>query len=154
MMEVPIPWVDNPDFDNLVNKSCKVGQIVRDPSLPFANNQITFDSKFDFNANSGFKLKVRSSKVGYGVLLKLEDKTNGGIFKEATATATVGANEWEELTFDFAASESGKYDKIVLFFELNSTNGDTYFIDDFMLVSSGSGGPSMYGWRPVVTKCL
>ena len=50
-------YIDNPDASG-INTSCKVGEIVRDASLPFANNQIEVDSKFDFNANAGFKLKV------------------------------------------------------------------------------------------------
>ena len=64
-------YIDNPDFDNTVNPSCKVAEIVRDASLPFANNQILFDSKFDFNANTGFKLKIWAPAVGTNVLLKL-----------------------------------------------------------------------------------
>ncbi|MEM1405857.1 MAG: immunoglobulin-like domain-containing protein, partial [Bacteroidota bacterium] len=133
-------FVDNPDFDNMVNTSCKVGQIVRDAGLEFANSQISFDSKFDFNSNSGFKLKVYSSETSYQVTLKLEDKADGGIATEISLTTSVGANEWEELTFDFPASESDKYDKIVLFFQLETFTDGTYFIDDLALYGSGSGG--------------
>ncbi len=73
--------------------------------------------------------------MAYKVTLKLEDKTDNMINKEVEVTTSAfGTNEWEELTFDFAASESGKYDKIVLFFAINSTtNGDTYYFDDFRL---------------------
>jgi len=45
-------YIDNPDTDNDVNPSCKVGQIDRDPGLEFANTQIEFDGKFDFNTNA------------------------------------------------------------------------------------------------------
>ena len=100
-------YIDNPD-PNGINTSCKVGEIVRDASLPFANNQIVFDSKFDFTANAGFKLKVWAPAVGTNVLLKLEDKTDSGINTEVGAVTTTG-NAWEELTFDFPATESGKY---------------------------------------------
>ncbi|WP_299242656.1 PKD domain-containing protein [uncultured Aquimarina sp.] len=134
-----LSWVDNPDFDNDVNTSCKVGQIDRSGAALFANNQIDFDAKFDFNANSGFKLKVWSPNAGTNVLVKLEDKTNSGINVEVGAVTTV-ASGWEELTFNFASGESGKYDKIILFFELNTNTTETYFIDDFRLYSSGGTG--------------
>ncbi len=131
-------FIDNPDTSG-INPSCKVAEIVRDASLPFANNQILFDSKFDFNANSGFKLKVWAPAVGTNVLLKLEDKTDSGINTEVGAVTTT-ANAWEELTFDFGASASGTYDKIVLFFDINTDSGATYYFDDFALYGTGSGG--------------
>ncbi len=133
-------FVDNPDFENMVNASCKVAQVDRDPSLEFANNQIIFDSKFDFNSNSGFKLKVFSSETNYQVTLKLEDKDDDGIATEVSQTTSVGADEWQELTFDFPDSESNKYNKIVLFFKIGTFTDDTYFFDDLALYDSGSGG--------------
>jgi hypothetical protein len=132
-------YANNPNFNNTVNASCKVGKIDRSGSALFANNQITFNSKLDFTTHSGFKLKVFSSAVGYNVLVKLEDKTNAGINTELSKTTTVAANQWEELTFPFAGSESGKYDKIILFFQLNTNTTATYFIDDFMYYGTGSG---------------
>ena len=131
-------YIDNPDFDNAVNPSCKVGQIDRNGEQ-FANTQIEFDSKFDFNTNSGFKLKVWSPVAGTNVLVKLEDKTDPGINVEV-AQVTSAANAWEELTFDFAPGESGKHDRIILFFELNSGVVETYYIDDFRLYGDGGGG--------------
>jgi len=124
-------YIANPDVDNEVNQSCQVGQIDRNGEQ-FANTQIEFDSKFDFNANAGFKMKVWSPVAGSNVLVKLEDKTNSGINVEVAAVTTA-ANTWEELTFNFAAGESGKHDKIVLFFELNSNIVETYYIDDFKI---------------------
>ncbi len=131
--------VQNPDTDNLVNTSCQVGQIDRNGGALFANNQIDFSEKFDFNNNSGFKMKVWSPVAGTNVLVKLEDKTNSNINVEIGAKTTT-ANAWEELTFDFASGESGKYDKIIFFFELNTNTTQTYFIDDFMLYKSDDGG--------------
>ncbi|MCX8491069.1 MAG: hypothetical protein ORN54_08375 [Cyclobacteriaceae bacterium] len=131
-------YANNPNFQNAVNSSCKVGKINRLGSDLFANNQIVLNSKLDFTTRSGFKLKVFSSTTAYNVLLKLEDKTNSTINKEVSRTTTVGANQWEELTFDFASGESEKYDKIILFFQLNSNTTATYFIDDFALYGTGS----------------
>ena len=133
-------YIDNPDTDNDVNPSCKVGQIDRDPNLDFANTQIDFETKFDFNTNAGFKLKVWAPAAGTNVLVKLEDKTSSGaVFTEVSAATTV-ANAWEELTFDFPASESDKYDKIVLFFKPGEFVAETYYIDDFALYGDGNGG--------------
>jgi len=131
--------VQNPDTDNLVNTSCQVGQIDRNGGALFANNQIDFNEKFDFNNNAGFKMKVWSPVAGTNVLVKLEDKTNSNINVEIGAKTTT-ASAWEELTFDFASGESGKYDKIIFFFELNTNTTQTYFIDDFMLYKSDDGG--------------
>jgi hypothetical protein len=133
-------WIDNPDFDNTVNTSCKVGQIDRTSAAQFANNQITLDAKLDFNTNSGFKLKVWSSTAETPVLLKLEDQNDTGIFKEVPVTTSAGsAMQWEELTFNFAAGDSNKYDKIVLFFALGTSTEAIYYIDDLALFSDGGG---------------
>ncbi|MGM1057552.1 MAG: carbohydrate binding domain-containing protein [Bacteroidota bacterium] len=136
--DAALTTVSNPD-PNEVNNSCQVGQIDRNGGALFANNQIEFDSKLDFDANAGFKLKVWSPSAGTNVLVKLEDKTNSEIFAEVGAT-TSSAGAWEELTFDFASDQSGDYDKIVLFFELNTNTTETYYIDDFRLYERSGGG--------------
>ena len=124
--------VANPDSDNTVNTSCQVGQIDRNGGAEFANNQIDLDAKLDFSANAGFKMKVWSPLAGTNVLLKLEDQADAGIFSQIDATTTI-ANAWEELTFPFAINENGKYNKIILFFELNTNTTETYYIDDLVL---------------------
>ncbi len=131
--------VSNPDSDNAVNPSCQVGQIDRNGGALFANNQIELDTKLDFNANAGFKMKVWSPVAGTKVLVKLEDLADTAIFAEVEATTTT-AGAWEELTFDFASSESNKYDNIILFFELNTNTTETYYIDDFALYAGTGGG--------------
>ena len=134
-------WLDNPDFDNTVNTSCKVGQINRTSAAQYANNQYDLDAKLDFNSNSGFKLKVWSPTASTNVLLKLEDQTNAGTFKEVSATTSAtSAGEWEELTFDFDSTDSNKFDKIVLFFQLATSIQETYYIDDLKLYGNGNGG--------------
>jgi hypothetical protein len=72
-----------------------------------------------------------------------KDGGGGGadVNTEVSAVTTT-ASAWEELTFDFATGESGKHDKIILFFELDSNVEETYYIDDFRLYGSGGGGPS------------
>ena len=124
----------NPDTNNAVNTSCQVGKITRSPDALYANNQIQFASKLDFNAKAGFKLKVWSEVVGTKVTVKIEDKLlgNTGPFAEKFALTTV-AKGWEELTFNFATGDSGKFDRIVLFFNIATNTPGTFYIDDFKL---------------------
>ncbi len=131
-------WVSNPDADNDINSSCYVGKIVKLGANPWDNTQYNLDAKLDFTANAGLKIKVYSAKSGFKVRIKLEDKTNAGINTELEVTTTK-TNEWEELSFPFASSETNKYDKIVMFFDLNGNNTDTYYFDD-LKVYAGTGG--------------
>ena len=121
-------WIDNPDFENDVNSSCKVGQISRTSAAQYANNQLVLDAKLDFDSNSGFKLKVWSPTASTPVLLKLEDQNSASIFKEVSATTSAdSAGAWEELTFDFESADSSKFDKVVVFFELGTSTEKTYY---------------------------
>ncbi|WP_455170125.1 carbohydrate binding domain-containing protein, partial [Aegicerativicinus sediminis] len=132
-------WIDNPDFDNEVNTSCKVGKITKLGNNPWDNNQIDLDSKLDFNANEGLKLKVWSGRSNTEVRIKLEEIGNAGNNVEKFVTTSV-TGAWEELSFPFEASDSGKFNKIVIFFDLNANNTDTYYFDDLMLYGTGNGG--------------
>lgn len=132
-------WVANPKSDAGINTSCKVGKIVKLGNNPWDNNQINLNAKLDFTTHSGLKIKVFSAKAGFKVRIKLEDKANAGTNTELELTTTK-TNEWEELSFPFASTNSGKFDKIVLFFDLNANNKDTYYFDDLTYYGTGSGG--------------
>jgi hypothetical protein len=132
-------WVDNPDFDNTVNTSCKVGKVVKANNNPWDNNQYDLDAKLDFNSNSGLKIKVWSARANTEVRLKLEEIGNAGNNVEKFFTTSVTSG-WEELTFPFSAADSGKFDKVVIFFDLNANNTDTYYFDDLKLYGNGDGG--------------
>jgi hypothetical protein len=131
-------WVSNPDANNTINSSCYVGKITKLANNPWDNTQIVLDSKLDFNASAGLKIKVYSAKAGFKVRVKLEDKANAATNTELEVTTTK-TSAWEELTFPFASSQSGKFDKIVLFFDLNANNKDVYYFDDIKLYGTGSG---------------
>ena len=131
-------WVDNPDYDNTVNTSCKVGKVVKANNNPWDNNQYDLDAKLDFSSNSGLKIKVWSARANTGVLLKLEEIGNAGNNVEKFLTTSVTSG-WEELTFPFSAGDSGKFDRIVIFFDLNANNTDTYYFDDLKLYGDGGG---------------
>ena len=132
-------WIDNPDFDNDVNKSCKVGKITKLGNNPWDNNQIDLDAKLDFNANEGLKIKVWSGIANTEVRIKLEEIGTPGNFVEQFITTSV-TGAWEELTFPFTSADSDKFNKIVIFFDLNADNTDTYYFDDLSLYGSGGGG--------------
>ena len=132
-------WVDNPDYDNTVNTSCKVGKVVKANNNPWDNNQYDLDAKLDFVANTGLKIKVWSARANTEVLLKLEEIGNAGNNVEKFLTTSVTSG-WEELTFPFSAGDSGKFDRVVIFFDLNANNTDTYYFDDLKLYGNGSGG--------------
>jgi hypothetical protein len=130
-------WIDNPDYST-VNSSCKVGKITKLGNNPWDNNQIDLDAKLDFNANLGLKIKVWSALANTEVRIKLEEIGNPDNKTEQFLTTSVTSG-WEELTFPFAAADSDKFNKIVIFFDLNVENTDTYYFDDLMLYSAGGG---------------
>ncbi|MGZ0015770.1 carbohydrate binding domain-containing protein [Yeosuana sp. AK3] len=130
-------WINNPDFDNNVNKSCKVAQVVKSGQFPWDNNQYDLDAKLDFNTNTGLKIKVWSARANTEVRLKLEEIGNAANNVEKFLTTSVTSG-WEELTFPFSAADSGKFNKIVIFFDLNANNTDTYYFDDLVLYGDGS----------------
>tara|TARA_B110000046_G_scaffold129222_1_gene135670 strand:- start:13960 stop:15822 length:1863 start_codon:yes stop_codon:yes gene_type:complete len=132
-------WIDNPDYDNAVNSSCKVGKVVKQNANPWDNNQYDLDAKLDFDANTGLKIKVWSARPNTEVRLKLEEIGNVSNNTEQFLTTSVTSG-WEELTFPFTAADSNKFNKVVIFFDLNANNTDTYYFDDLKLYGSGGGG--------------
>ena len=132
-------WIDNPDYDNAVNSSCKVGKVVKQNANPWDNNQYDLDAKLDFDANTGLKIKVWSARPNTEVRLKLEEIGNASNNTEQFLTTSVTSG-WEELTFPFTAADSNKFNKVVIFFDLNTNNTDTYYFDDLKLYGSGGGG--------------
>jgi len=88
-------------------------------------------------------LKVYSPAVGKTIQITLEDKVAAqptnfptGRHSEYTATTTV-ANSWETLTFNLvnrpdATVSDTSVSRMVLLFDPNSFNSDTYLFDDIM----------------------
>ncbi|MDN3664823.1 PKD domain-containing protein [Algibacter miyuki] len=134
-------WADNPNADNTVNSSCKVGQVTKTATNPWDNIQINLDSKLDFSANGGFNMNVYSEQPGFTVLLKLESIADPGVNTEIELTTTK-TNEWEALSFAFTSNHDAKYDRIVIIFDLSAANTNTYYFDDLKLFERTSGGGS------------
>lgn len=130
-------WATNPKSDTGINTSCKVGKLTKTGTNPWDNLQINLDAKLDFTTKSGLKIKVFSAVPGFKVLLKLEDQASASTNTELELSTTK-TNEWEELSFPFASTQSGKYNKIVLIFDLATKNTNTYYFDDITLYGTGS----------------
>ncbi|WP_418262698.1 carbohydrate binding domain-containing protein [Flavobacterium faecale] len=132
-------WATNPNFEDVLNGSCKVAKIVKLGANPWDNTQFNLDAKLDFVANEGFKIKVYSAKAGFKVRIKLEEIGNPGNSTELEVASTK-TSAWEELTFPFATTDTNKFNKIVIFFDLNGNNKDTYYFDDLKLFTRTGGG--------------
>ena len=131
--------INNPQSSG-INTSAKVGKMVKNAPEVYGGSFIELAYPIDFSTNKTFKMKVFSPRVGAKVLLKVENKTNGGIsFEKEVATTT--ANTWEDLTFDFTLiNTANSYQKVVLIFDLG-TVGDgsanfTWLFDDIRLTSA------------------
>ena len=135
--------IDNPDFDNTVNTSCKVGKVTKLGAQNWDNTQIDFDSKFDFSTTNAITIKVWSSQADTEVRIKLEEIGNSGNNLEKFQTTSV-TNGWEELTFEYTSTDSNKYDKFVIFFNLNALDSNTYYFDDLKLVETGGTSDGDY----------
>jgi hypothetical protein len=131
--------IDNPDFDNAINTSCKVGKVTKLGVADWDNIQLDLDAKLDFNSNSGIKIKVWSARPNTAVLIKLEEIGNQGNSLELGSMTTSVTSGWEELTYPVGSGESNKFNKVVIFFDLNGNNTDTYYFDDLKLYGDGSG---------------
>jgi hypothetical protein len=131
--------IDNPDFDNAINTSCKVGKVKKQGVAAWDNIQLDLDAKLDFNSNSGIKIKVWSARPNTAVLIKLEEIGNQGNSLELGSMTTSVTSGWEELTYPVGSGESNKFNKVVIFFDLNGNNTDTYYFDDLKLYGDGSG---------------
>ncbi|SDR87538.1 Por secretion system C-terminal sorting domain-containing protein [Polaribacter sp. KT25b] len=136
-----VTTVTNP-HNNANNSSANVGKMVKSAGQVWGGSSLNLSSPMDFANNDTFTMKVFSPRVGAKVLLKVEDSGNGATFFEKEVATTI-ANEWETLTFDYAAiNKANTYDKFVIIFD-NGTEGDgsanfTFYIDDVTLFNSAT----------------
>ncbi len=116
--DITIAYADNP-AKGTENNSDKVFAITEPAGLePWAGFFFDVASKIKFSGdNTAVSVQVRSVSKGQSVLLKLEDKSDNTKFKELTVKTTTD-NAWETLTFNFSATDSDKYDRLV--FIMNS----------------------------------
>lgn len=133
----------NPDPSGL-NTSANVGKWIRTTET-WAHMYTVLDGKVNFATGDKFYLKVWSP-ITCNVLFKLEDQANGATFVEVSQPVAV-ANEWVQLTFNFAGAQSGLYDKVVIFLDFMGSADNTFFFDDIQGPEYSTGpGP----WTPYI----
>jgi PKD repeat protein len=123
--------IDNPDA-NGTNTSSRVAALTKNAgSEVWAGVFIDVADAIDFSGGQTMKLKVWSPVANAPILLKLENPDNPDDNVEVTVN-TSGANEWEELTFDFAGIEAfPNIKRVVLFGNFGTAGtGETYYFDD------------------------
>lgn len=143
--------VDNP-LKAGINLSDKVGKAVEKATgeQPWQGMYTDLESYITFDKNKLLKMKVLSPKVG-GVTIKVEKPLVAG-FPGSSGDNTVSntkANEWEELTWDFAASPNpidaaGQYARITLIWDITNlpTEDVIYYFDDIRLEDGDCGQES------------
>ncbi len=114
-----------------------------------------------FTTGGANTISVRfwSPDAGAAVLLKVEDKTNAGIFVETTDTTTV-AGGWEILTFNFnnpgpnaaTINTANTYDLVSIFpnfgVDGNTAGAKTYYVDDVVYGTISTGMAGVYTIDP------
>jgi len=123
--------IDNPDASG-ANTSSRVAAVTKnDGSEVWAGVFIDVDNAIDFSSGQTMKLNVWSPVANAAILLKLENPDNSDDNIEVTVNTT-GANQWEELTFDFSGIEAlPNIKRVVLFGNFGTSGtGETYYFDD------------------------
>ena len=142
-----------------VDAANKVAKLVKGPAgQPWAGATIYTAAgdksvtPFDFATSKVVTLRVYAPAAGMKMTLKVENAADGAVNMLKTV-ATTKANEWETLTFDFAAPTQGAFDgsktynKVSLFPVFDPTDpspaapaSDTTFYFDELKYSGTSGG--------------
>ena len=122
-----------------INTSATVGKIVKNHDQTWAGNYIILSAPLDLSVKHVFKVKVFSQRVGMKIWLQLE-RSGDNSFQDHREVATTVANQWEEMTFDFAGVDNSKRLQNILFFLDNGTVGDgtsnyTILFDDIILTN-------------------
>ncbi len=123
--------IDNPDASG-INTSSQVASLTKnDGSEVWAGVFIDVAAPIDFSSRQTIKLKVWSPIAGATILFKLENPDNPDDNIEIPATTT-GANQWEELTYDFSGIEAfPNIRRVVIFGNFGTAGtGETYYFDD------------------------
>lgn len=121
-----------------INQSSKVGKFVKaGDALPFAGiySNPNLESPIDWKGVKMVKAKVHMDHIG-NFAVKVEGSSTGAPAFEIPVPNTK-VNEWEELTFNFAAvPDNGEYRRLTLFFDLgiDATGTDvTSYFDDIVI---------------------
>jgi PKD repeat protein len=126
--------IDNPDASG-INTSSRVTSLTKESgSEVWAGVFIDLANPIDFSGGQTMKLKVWSPVANAPILFKLENPDNSDDNIEVTMSTT-GANQWEELTYNFSGIEAlPNIKRVVLFGNFGTSGtGETYYFDDIRL---------------------
>lgn len=129
---IPNPNPSGINTSNTVGKFVKAGD-----ALPFAGMYSfpDLESPIDFKGVKTVRAKVHMDHIG-NFAVKLEGSATGAPAIELPVANTL-VNQWEELTFDFAAAaDNAEYRRLTLFFDLtiDATGTDvTSYFDDIVI---------------------
>lgn len=144
-------FIDNPNPTG-ANTSTKVGKFVKaGDAAPFAGiyTNPDLESPIDWKGVKTVKAKVHMDHIG-NFAVKLEGDAVNGAFLEIPV-ANTKVNEWEELTFNFAAvPDNSEFKRLTLFFDLgiDATGNDvTSYFDDIVIGDGECGSVSV--WKPL-----
>ncbi len=129
--------IDNPDMSG-INTSAKVGKMIKFAGEVYGGSTLALGAPVVWDGNNAVKMKVWANRVGGSVLFKLE----GSVPHEVAMPTTV-ANQWEELTFNFAGFTAADYTGITLIYDLGTvgdgTDNFTFYFDDIQLTTITGG---------------
>ncbi|MFK8163062.1 MAG: PKD domain-containing protein [Lewinella sp.] len=125
--------VDNPDASG-INTSSRVAGLTKNAGEVWGGVFIDLDDPVDFSGGQTMKLKVWSPVANAPILFKLENPDNPDDNIEISMSTT-GANQWEELTYDFSGIEAfPNIKRVVLFGNFGTVGtGEVYYFDDIRL---------------------
>jgi len=133
---------DPDDATNSVVMSTRVGNTTTYNGLWFTESEDggSIDTYEFESGDTVVSMRVRSPAAGKTVLLKFEVDDNAAISTVATAQTTV-ANQWETLSFDFAADVDFdvSYGKVVVIYDFEGSVDQAdqiFYFDDLTYVSS------------------
>lgn len=144
--------VANPDPTG-INTSPNVGKAVEKSTSgqPWQGMYTDLAAPIEFGSDKIVKMKIWSPQVAT-VTMKIE---NSKAVPPAPASgdltvANTKANEWEELTFDFAQTpitDDGQYVRVTLIWDINNIPAEDviYYFDDIQLSTGGCGTTSIFG---------
>ncbi len=152
--------VDNPNKSG-INLSDKVGKATEKATgeQPWQGMFTNLESYINFSSNTVLKMQVLSPKVG-AVTMKVEFPLVEG-FPGGSGDNTVTntkANEWEELSFDFANSPTpidpaGQYARLTLIWDIeNLPTADVVYYFDNVKVDGGDCGEIVGTNDPTIEK--
>lgn len=85
-----------------------------------------------------YRIKILAPETGGTILLKFENSDNSS-WEEIEVTPTPG--QWDDLAFDFSATNATDFVRMVVFFDfLGTSAGNQWYIDDVLRISDGAIG--------------